>query len=336
MIRKSAAATGCSSSTILLSSWIGGFQAALHFAVLLFSSLGGIHAQSPEAETAAGEIRFCTYNLRNWLNMDRFDGQKTIKGANKPDEEKEAVIKTLTSISPDILGVCEIGGETDLKDLQSRLKAAGVELPHLTFSYGGDPTRKLGLISKFPIQSTDHQHHLEYKIGELTMPIQRGILDATVKVNEATSLRFLGVHLKSMRTIPEADQALMRRNEAHLVKQHIDKINQASPGAHIVLYGDLNEHRNEPAIEEIIGSRMDESLMHEVKVWDRNGEVWTHFWDAADSYARLDYIFVSKGLRKHINFKRSYVFQDRQFIQASDHRPVVMELMLPTEVAASN
>ena len=80
---------------------------------------------------------------------------------------------------------------------------------------------------------------------------------------------------------------------------------------------------------------MDESLMHEVKVWDRNGEVWTHFWDAADSYARLDYIFVSKGLRKHINFKRSYVFQDRQFIQASDHRPVVMELMLPTEVAAS-
>ena len=75
--------------------------------------------------------------------------------------------------------------------------------------------------------------------------------------------------------------------------------------------------------------------MHEVKVWDRNGEVWTHFWDAADSYARLDYIFVSKDLRKQIDFKKSYVYQKRTFYEASDHRPVVMELTVPTALALS-
>jgi endonuclease/exonuclease/phosphatase family metal-dependent hydrolase len=303
--------------------------------MLLLTGLS-LSAQDSSEKTKAESIRFCTYNVKNWLSMDRFDGQKTIKGADKPEEEKAAIISILKAIKPDILGLCEIGGESDLKDLQKRLLDAGIDLPNHTVSHGGDPTRKLGFLSRFPITATNHQHSLEYKIGELTMPIQRGILDATVRVSNTFTLRFLGVHLKSMRTIPEADQALMRRNEAHLVKQHIDKIHAGAPGTHLILYGDMNEHRNEPAIEEIIGSRTEESQMHEVKVWDRNGEVWTHFWDAADSYARLDYIFVSKDLRKQIDFKKSYVYQKRTFYEASDHRPVVMELTVPTEAPRPN
>jgi len=312
----------------------GWTRAALPLALLIFFA-SGLRAQDSSGQKTAESIRFCTYNVKNWLSMDRFDGQKTIKGANKPEDEKSAIIAILKAIKPDILGLCEIGGESDLKDLQKRLLEAGVDLGHHTVSHGGDPTRKLGFLSRFPIKATNHQTSLEYKIGELTMPIQRGILDATVKVSDLFTLRFLGVHLKSMRTIPEADQALMRRNEAHLVKQHIDKIHASAPGTHVVLYGDLNEHRNEPAIEEIIGSRTEPSQMHEVKVWDRNGEVWTHFWDAADSYARLDYIFVSKDLRKQIDFKKSYVYQRRTFYEASDHRPVVMELTVPTALALS-
>lgn len=300
-------------------------QAALLIAVLLFICLSA-QAQEKSASPTGETFVFCSYNLKNWLTMDRFDGQKTIPGAPKPEEEKEAVVAIITAIHPDILGVCEIGGENDLKDLQKRLRAKGLDLGNTTLGHGGDPTRKLGLLTRFPITAQNHQTDLTYQIGDLTLPFQRGILDATVKVTDSYSLHCLGVHLKSMRPIPEADQALMRRNEAHLLRKHIDKIEAATPGSNIVLYGDFNEHRNMPAIDEILGSRADEGSMTEVKVWDRNGEVWTHFWDAADSYARIDYFFVSKPVRNHIDFKKSFVYSKREFYKASDHRPIVMSL----------
>lgn len=294
--------------------------------MLLFICLSAPGQEKRAPTTTVESITFCSYNLRNWLAMDRFDGEKTTPGASKPEEEKEAVVAIIAAIHPDILGVCETGGEDDLKDLQRRLKSKGLDLGSSTVGQGGDPTRKLGLLTRFPIVAQNHQTNLTYQIGALTLPFQRGILDATVKVTDSFQITCLGAHLKSMRPIPEADQALMRRNEAHLVRRHIDGILAARPDANLVLYGDFNEHRNEPAIDEIIGSRASETFMTDVKLWDRNGEVWTHFWDAADSYARLDYFFVSKALRSHIDFKKSFVYSKREFYKASDHRPIVITI----------
>ena len=75
-------------------------------------------------------ITVCSYNLKNYLSMERF-----VKGGKAPDQpkpEKEivAVVKFLADIKPDVLGVSEIGQESDLLDLQKRLKAANVDLPN--------------------------------------------------------------------------------------------------------------------------------------------------------------------------------------------------------------
>lgn len=279
-------------------------------------------------ERKGDSLVFCSYNLKNWLTMDRFDGVKLVPQSPKPEEEKKAVLDILSAIHPDILGVCEIGSEADLKNLQSRLKERGLDLPHFERAHGGDQTRSLGLLSRFPIIARNSRTDLAYKIGDTTFPMQRGILDVTVKPAEGLELRCIGVHLKSMREVPEADQSVMRRNEAHLLRRHIEGLQAAAPGSKILLYGDFNEHRNEPSIEAIIGSRASDSYMGEVKIWDVDGEVWTHFWDAADSYARLDYFFVSKTLRPHLDFKKCFVYSKRTFFEASDHRPIVMRIML--------
>ncbi len=299
-------------------------QAALLTAMLLFVFSPARAQSTPTAADA--NVTFCSYNLKNWLAMDRFDGVTTTKGAPKPEKEKEAVVAILAAIHPDILGVCEIGGPDDLKDLQARLRAKGVNLQNFASGHGGDPVRRLGLLSRFPIIAQNHQTDLSYQIGTLKLQFNRGILDATVKVADGFDLHCLGVHLKSMRPVPEADQALMRRNEAHLLRKHIDSIHAATPAPNIVLYGDFNEHRNQPAIDEIIGSRASDTVMTEVKLWDRNGELWTHFWDAADEYSRLDYFFVSKPLRNHIDFSRTFIYSKREFYKASDHRPIVMNI----------
>ncbi|MDB6004187.1 MAG: hypothetical protein JWR15_1174 [Prosthecobacter sp.] len=245
----------------------------------------------------------------------------------KPESERARVVEILATIHPDILGVCEIGTPDDLADLQQRLAKAGVDLPHTELAHGGDETRRLALLSRLPIKARHSQANLTYQIGAQTLPFQRGILDVTIAITPTFDLHLLGVHLKSMRPIPEADQALMRRNEARLLRLHIDSIFTREPDACILAYGDFNEHRNEPAVAEVMGGmRTAETAMRDVLLRDANGEVWTHFWDIADTYSRLDYCFSSRLLRPHIDLRNCYIYSDRDVNKASDHRPLVIKI----------
>ena len=283
-------------------------------------------AKAAEHKTNLGDVVLCSYNLKNWLVMDRFDGEKTVLSAPKPEEEKQKVISILAAIKPDILGICEIGTEDDLRDFQARLKSAGLDLPNIEFSHGGDEHRSLALLTHLPIQARHSQKALKYQIGGIDFPFQRGILDATVRVGEGFDLRCLGLHLKSKRDVPDADQEVMRRNEARLLRAHIDAILATDPAAKIVAYGDFNEDRNGATISEIMGSRNSPNYMEDLLIKDINGEVWTHFWDSADAYSRFDYFFMSRSLRPYVDFKRSFIYSSKEFDKASDHRPIVMRI----------
>lgn len=269
-------------------------------------------------------LTFCSYNLKNWLTMERSIGKPP---SPKPEVERAQVVKTLAAIHPDILGICEIGTADDLAELQQRLQAAGVDLPYTELAHGGDPARRLALLSRLPIKTRNTQTTLTYQIGAQTLPFQRGILDVTIAITPTFDLHLLGVHLKSMRTVSEADQAEMRRNEARLLRLHIDSIFTQEPSACILAYGDFNAHRNEPSLAEIMGSpRSAETSLTDVLLRDANGEVWTHFWDTADIYSRLDYCFTSRLLRPHIDTRSSFVHADHDFYKASDHRPLVLKI----------
>jgi endonuclease/exonuclease/phosphatase family metal-dependent hydrolase len=272
------------------------------------------------------DYTFCAYNLKNWLSMERFDSGTPNEATPKPLNERKRVIEFLTDIRPDVLGVCEVGTDTDVADLQKRLKYAGVDLPHIERSNGGDPTRSLALLSRFPITASHSKKDLKYQIGDQTFPMQRGILDATVELAPGLQVRFVGVHLKSKRAIPGVDESIMRRNEAHLLRSHIDSIFVQDEKVKLLCYGDFNEHRNEPAIAEIIGSRAAENYMIDLSLHDADGLVWTHFWDSADVYSRLDFLFSSRALRPLIDLRKARIYSARDFDKASDHRPLVLKI----------
>lgn len=267
--------------------------------------------------------------------MDRFNQSTVERAAPKPESEKAAVIRILVSLAPDVIGLSEIGTLEDLKEIQKLLKKSGLDLPEFELAQGEDQDRRLGLLSRFPITSRQSRSDLSYKMNQETKFIQRGLLDVTISPRADLPLRFMGVHFKSMREIPGMDQALMRRNEAQLARQHIDAVLETQPDTPILLYGDFNEHRNGVPIKTVIGSRTSPNYMEELLVTDINGELWTHFWDAADSYARLDYLFFSRSLKPLILKEASFIYQSRDFLAASDHRPLVTVLQLPSPAPAT-
>lgn len=278
---------------------------------------------APKTETE--QIRFLSYNIKNYLTMSRY-----IKGGGrvetgKPEEEIEALVKQIVSEKPQILGICEIGTKDELLDLQSRLKKAGLDLPHSEHAGGKDPTRRLALLSSLPITARGSADNLPYTLEGKEMFMSRGILDVTIDLPIGPT-HFIGVHLKSKREIPEADQAMMRLNEAQLLRKHCDAIIKENPDARLIVYGDMNETKGEAPIKALRGHGKSKGFLDDVWAKDSRGEFWTHYWKYQDQYARFDYVFFSRAMKPEMSFKECYIVDPIDFYDASDHRAIMVTI----------
>jgi endonuclease/exonuclease/phosphatase family metal-dependent hydrolase len=274
------------------------------------------------AKPAPSGLRFIAYNVNNWLTMDRTSERRELKGAPKPEAEKRTVIEVLSRHAPDALGICEIGTREDLAEIQSALKASGVELPHAYFAGGGDEVRHLGLLSRFPITSTASPAHLDFKLNGTHFTMNRGILDATIQAH-GKSYRLLGVHLKSKREVEDGDQQALRLSEARLLRQHVDAILKTDPNARLIVYGDFNDTRGSAVLKTITGNYNDPTYLTAIPAQDKQGLRWTHFWSLHDIYSRFDFITVTQKLKPDVDFKKSCIIDDPDWSAASDHRPLL-------------
>ncbi len=267
------------------------------------------------------EIRVTSWNLKNYLYTNR-PAQEGSSTRPKPAREQQAVVSILLRIRPDILGVCEMGTEQDLAQLQEALKAGGLDLPHREHVQGNDPDRHLALLSRYPITTRQPVTGLRYLLDNNEFPVQRGFLDVTVAVAPAYTLRLVGTHLKSRRDVPEADQALMRRNEAHLLRQHLDGVLAAAPETNLLVYGDFNDTRDQPGVKAVKGLRGSGAALTEIAAKDDSGERWTYYYPEADEYSRIDFLLASPALLPEVREAQSFLYSGKDWLQASDHRPV--------------
>lgn len=275
------------------------------------------------ASSAARDVVFVHYNLENYLPMSRKVGEQIVPGAPKPDKQVRALVHVLESLKPDILGVVEMGDPRMLADFQGRLRGAGMDFPHLEWVKGEEGgERHLALLSKFPIVDRESREDVPLEIDGRRHRMGRGILDVTVQISPSYRLRLVGLHLKSKRAVPMYDQQKFRAKEALIVRSHLDKILAAAPDQNLLLFGDLNDTKNEFPIREILGPPGAPSSLRDLLLRDRYGLTWTHFWSHADVYSRIDYLMASKGLWPEIQMAQSGIASSRETRVASDHRPI--------------
>ncbi len=264
------------------------------------------------AEEGLGAFTFLTYNVKNWLVSSQ--------SPEKTKEAKQAVIRILANAAPDVIGLCEIGSMDDVLEIQSMLKAEGMDYPYAHHAGGADPVRHLALLSRYPIISKEKP---DPRIPETQHTMPRGILDATVRIG-GREIRFLGLHLKSKRTVPEFDEAKLRIEEAGHVRKHIDTILAKDPGALLLAYGDFNDTTRSLSTRMICGTYRTPGYMNPIHVTDSHGETWTHHFAEEDSYTRIDFVTVSQELKRHVSRNGSRIVDDPLTQTASDHRPVLI------------
>lgn len=275
------------------------------------------------ASAAEKGVVFCTYNLRNWVGDDQLSTKGTL-AKPKSEAEKEAVLRVIRDIQPDIIGVCEMGSPAQFEDFLARVKPLG--LAHAEYVDAADPDRHLALVSRFPIVARDSQTDLRFMLGGVEQIMRRGILDATIQVAPGYQLRCVGVHLKSK--LPSAiGEALVRRHEAAKLRTHLDAIFTATPTVNLICYGDFNDTRNEPAFHEITGSRDSPGYLADIPAKDELGDRWTHYWPEGDAYSRIDFLLASKGLVREVQKDSGRVNRSASWNEASDHRAVSVTIL---------
>lgn len=275
----------------------------------------------PVAAAEPQEIIVASYNIENYLGST--PPALGAVATNKPKAEGAiaAVVAIVKEMNPDILGVCEMGRVEQFEDFKKRLAEGGLGYTDFEYVTGPDEDRHLALLSRFPIVARQSVPDVPYELNGSPQKVKRGFLDVTVRVNASYDLRLVGVHLKSKRPVP-AGEELQRRREAQLLRQHAEKILTADPAANLLLYGDFNELKSEPAIQAIAGPQGSSRRLTELLLRDAQGDRWTHYLKTSDLYSRIDYFFASPALTREIVLPHSGIYRSDLWNKASDHRPI--------------
>lgn len=268
------------------------------------------------------EIVFGAYNLENYTQT----GSERTRP--KASSARDAVANVVCGVHADILGVCEVGEESALADLGQRLDKLGVHLPHCEYVAGPDPDRHLALLSRYPIVRRQSLPQVRFELNGRPEVVRRGFLDVSVQINPGYILRLVGVHLKSKLPSPSGED-LVRRCEADQLRILVERILSENPRENLLVYGDLNDTREQPAVRRVLGPWGGIFSLQDLVAEDLRGERWTHYRPFTGVYSRIDYLLVNRALKSEVSGPAG-ISAAPEWKRASDHR-LIYARILPRE-----
>ncbi|NBB78125.1 MAG: endonuclease/exonuclease/phosphatase family protein [Verrucomicrobia bacterium] len=298
---------------------------------VLFTLFGLLSVSIPPAAAAEtgtnGAVRIATYNLRNYLVMDRyFDGQWR-PAYPKPEAEKTVVRQVITEVAPDILVLQEIGGAGFLEELRVDLARDGLEYEHAVVMQGLDEVRHVAILSKLQPQDVKQHTDLDFKYFDGRESVKRGLLEVHFSLPDATQFKLFALHLKSRFTDRKDDpQSKIRRTrEAEASRNRIIEQTIESGFEHYLIAGDFNDHPNSSTLRRF-EQRGDLVIGSLLEARDRRGERWTYHYVKEVRYELVDGFIASPAIEGRIKGGRGRIADFPGALEGSDHRMVFLEI----------
>lgn len=288
----------------------------------------GIFLFSAHAE-AAQQFRIACYNLNNYLTEP--SGNRPLKSA----AAKAKVRESLHALHADVLSFEEVGSTNALLELRDALQAEGLTYPFWDHLQGADTNIHLAILSRFPITARRPHTNDSFLFFGKRFQVSRGFSEVDIQVNPDYSFTLMGVHLKSRLAIPDGDERDIREQEALILKEKVDAILSAKPKANLVVLGDFNDTKDSTTLKTLTGRQ--KLALVDTRPGEQNGDdqpnpnpryaapkvTWTYYYAVDDSYTRIDYILLSRGMAREWNPDETYVLSLPNWGVASDHRPIV-------------
>jgi endonuclease/exonuclease/phosphatase family metal-dependent hydrolase len=293
--------------------------------------IGFLIATAGTSHDCAGAeaFRIATYNLEHYL------AEPIGSRPAKSPAGRAKIRESLRALNADVVALQEMGTTNELLELRASLKTEGLDYPYWEHVLGFDTNIHVAVLSKFPI--VDRKPHTtdSFLLQGRRFRVQRGFAEIELRVNPAYKFTLLTAHLKSRRQSPEADEAELREQEAIALREHIEALLARNPEANVVVLGDFNDTRDSKSTRALIGrgrtalldtrpaERNGDNTPNSNPRWDPRNITWTHHFGKEDTYSRIDYILLSRGMAREWLTNETYVLALPNWGVASDHRPIV-------------
>jgi endonuclease/exonuclease/phosphatase family metal-dependent hydrolase len=277
----------------------------------------------------AAPITLVSWNLQNYLSMDRRTEGVFRPDYPKPEDEKDGLRSTLYGLLPDILLIQEIGPEPYLIELQHDLAVGGLHLPHRAHAGGDDDLRFLAILSRWPIRSA---RNLVPNVSVEGSPLssknrRRGLLIALIDTPHGP-LCVVTLHFKSRRTTDPDDPNATRWRlaEARAARDALISAPETQ-GNPLIIAGDFNAGINSPELQafSVRGTRR---IWQRAPATDRHGEVWTYRSLRTGDYSTLDHLLTTPSSSLLIRAWIPTPSSGPNSTPPSDHRPLAAWLAL--------
>lgn len=277
---------------------------------------------------AQAAITVATYNVENYTLANRMVDGVYRENYPKPEKERAALRQVVAAVAPDVLAVQEMGPQPFLDEFRRELQLAGLGYPHAVLLDGPDADRHVAVLSRIPFKAVHRHADVPFNYFGGAERVRRGVLEV-VFATDAGDVSLFVIHLKSKYTErpddPEA--ALQRAGEAEAVRDLVLARFPDPAAAKFIVAGDWNDTRGTRPVR-ALQKRGDLVVGELVRAADSRGHVWTHYFRREDLYSRIDYLLVSPGLRPYVAGDRGRIHDAPAAAEASDHRPVSLELEL--------
>ncbi len=269
-------------------------------------------------------------------------------------EAARAVAAAIREIDADVIGLTEIGDETDVRDLRDFVKEAGVDYPFWAVAHSTDTftNQNVAVLSKRELKQIlpeipgreGFDLELDDPENEDTTGVSKGM--SVVFTAASRPVNFYVLHLASELGGHEKDA--QRIAQASIVRRHYLK--PMLRGEHVIIAGDLNDNRDQPAIRRIRGrDDIEEDLVQTAgptfhpRKQDESNESWNdrlrNHWtyEYAGRREQIDHILISPSVveacskenqRRQIGIHFLDIHQrfDNNTRRVSDHRAVLLTL----------
>lgn len=278
-------------------------------------------------EDARETARFGTYNVRNYVVMDRMVEGQWRPSYPKPEKEKRALRAAILEVRPDVLALQEMGPRPFLNELREDLAEEGLEYRHAVHMEAADKVRHLAVLSKISPAAVIRHDDLDFKYFDAREVVKRGLLEVVFDQPDGVPLRVFVVHLKShWSDIDEDPESDMRRaREARACRKRILERLDETGTEDFLVAGDFNDHPASAPLRRFY-QRGERKIGTLVPAADSRGEVWTHFYEKQGLYSQVDGFIASQAVAGRVHEGRGHVFDQPKMSEGSDHRLVYLDL----------
>jgi endonuclease/exonuclease/phosphatase family metal-dependent hydrolase len=281
-------------------------------------------------------LRIATYNVENFFDRynDPYTRDSSAEYGTSPKSARElwSLAKVIKAVNADVLALQEVENRNFLEEF-NRAYLNGLHYRYVVLiegnnSHEGGRGIDVALLSRVPVAAATTYQYRDFDVNGKRGQFSRDLLHVKLAPPDSPVIHCFVLHAPSK--LGGAWAETKRQAEAREAMTILAEECGADSTQWVVVTGDFNDEPDSASLG--VYTAPDAALpLHWLPAADKDGAKFT-WYGKGEPFppARFDHILASRPVITHMPAQRAMIWNDAAAAVASDHRPVYIDIALPT------